>query len=110
MHKQIVKRKSRNMDDLKKAQNQMKINCLFINTAEEKVMSQKDDGSFSSSKKKIDNGGSKKKRYALKSFDELPEYMKDNEYILNYYRADWPLKEAFFSLFRWHNETLNVWT
>ncbi|KZV27437.1 hypothetical protein F511_02546 [Dorcoceras hygrometricum] len=36
--------------------------------------------------------------------------MKDNEYILNYYRADWPLKQAFFSVFRWHNETLNVWT
>uniref|UniRef100_A0A803QBD7 Exostosin GT47 domain-containing protein n=1 Tax=Cannabis sativa TaxID=3483 RepID=A0A803QBD7_CANSA len=52
----------------------------------------------------------KPKRYALMSFRDLPEYMKDNEFILNYYRADWPLKEAFFSLLRWHNETLNVWT
>jgi len=51
-----------------------------------------------------------KQRYALVSFMELPNYMKDNEYILRYYRANWPLKEAFFSLFRWHNETLNVWT
>ncbi|KAE9464387.1 hypothetical protein C3L33_03722, partial [Rhododendron williamsianum] len=50
------------------------------------------------------------KRCCLVAFEELPEYMKDNEYILNYYRADWPLKDAFFSLFRWHNETLNVWT
>jgi hypothetical protein len=50
------------------------------------------------------------KRYNLVSFWELPNYMKDNEYILRYYRANWPLKEAFFSLFRWHNETLNVWT
>ncbi|KAK6156509.1 hypothetical protein DH2020_010757 [Rehmannia glutinosa] len=49
-------------------------------------------------------------RYPLVSFHELPDYMKDNEYILNYYRADWPLKVAFLSLFRWHNETLNVWT
>lgn len=49
-------------------------------------------------------------RYDLISFVELPEYMKDNEYILRYYRAEWPLKEAFFSLFRWHNETLNIWT
>ncbi|GMJ15651.1 heptahelical transmembrane protein1 [Hibiscus trionum] len=48
--------------------------------------------------------------YELVSFKELPEYMKDNEFILNYYRVNWPLKEAFFSLFRWHNETLNVWT
>ena len=52
----------------------------------------------------------KPKRFALVSFKELPEYMKDNEFILNYYRVNWPLKEAFFSLLRWHNETLNVWT
>ncbi|XP_020237191.1 heptahelical transmembrane protein 1 [Cajanus cajan] len=50
------------------------------------------------------------KRYPLLSFWELPEYMKDNEYILRYYRANWPFKHALFSLFRWHNETLNVWT
>ncbi|KAF8389139.1 hypothetical protein HHK36_025825 [Tetracentron sinense] len=49
-------------------------------------------------------------RYGLVSFREVPDYMKDNEYILGYYRANWPLKEAFFSLFRWHNETLNIWT
>ncbi|KAK9078783.1 hypothetical protein SSX86_002841 [Deinandra increscens subsp. villosa] len=48
--------------------------------------------------------------YPLLSFEELPEYMKDNEFILNHYRADWPLKQALFSLFHWHNETLNVWT
>ncbi|KAK4481957.1 hypothetical protein RD792_012870 [Penstemon davidsonii] len=59
-------------------------------------------------KKKINCNNTK--RYALLSFNELPDYMKDNEYILNYYRANWPLKEAFFSVFRWHNETLNVWT
>lgn len=52
----------------------------------------------------------KGKRYALVSFRELPEYMKDNEFILNYYRVSWPLKEAFFSVFKWHNETLNIWT
>lgn len=50
------------------------------------------------------------KRLPLVSFWDLPNYMKDNEYILRYYRANWPLKEAFLSLFRWHNETLNVWT
>ncbi|KAA8535161.1 hypothetical protein F0562_030164 [Nyssa sinensis] len=61
-------------------------------------------------KKKITQSRSKAKRYALITFEELPEYMKDNEYILNYYRANWPLKEALFSIVRWHNETLNVWT
>eukprot|EP00257_Ricinus_communis_P011167 XP_002531943.2 heptahelical transmembrane protein 1 [Ricinus communis] len=52
----------------------------------------------------------KRKRYALLSFWELPEYLKDNEFILGYYRVNWPIKEAFFSIFCWHNETLNVWT
>ncbi|KAH6828885.1 heptahelical transmembrane protein1 [Perilla frutescens var. hirtella] len=60
-------------------------------------------------KKKIDNKKGTK-LYGLLSFHELPDYMKDNEYILDYYRANWPLKEALFSIFRWHNETLNVWT
>ncbi|MQL75042.1 hypothetical protein Taro_007418 [Colocasia esculenta] len=46
----------------------------------------------------------------LVSYEELPEYMKENEFIRDYYRAEWPLKHAFLSLFRWHNETLNVWT
>ncbi|KAK4713052.1 hypothetical protein R3W88_018959 [Solanum pinnatisectum] len=48
--------------------------------------------------------------YPLVCYDELPGYMKDNEFILNYYRANWPIKQALLSIFRWHNETLNVWT
>lgn len=46
----------------------------------------------------------------LKTYDELPEYMKENEFIRGHYRSEWPIKHAFFSLFRWHNETLDVWT
>ncbi|KAL8497836.1 hypothetical protein ACS0TY_021252 [Phlomoides rotata] len=62
------------------------------------------------SSKKIDRRNDEGKQYQLLSFDEIPDYMKDNEFILDYYRVNWPVKEAFFSLFRWHNETLNVWT
>lgn len=69
---------------------------------------------FTTNTKKRENQKKKKglrtKRHELVSYEELPEYMKDNEYILNYYRAEWTLKEALFSVFQLHNETLNVWT
>ncbi|KAJ8441890.1 hypothetical protein Cgig2_014359 [Carnegiea gigantea] len=51
----------------------------------------------------------KEERKFLK-YEALPDYMKDNEYILDYYRCEWPLKDTFLSVFLWHNETLNVWT
>nr|XP_043621383.1 heptahelical transmembrane protein 1-like [Erigeron canadensis] len=66
-----------------------------------------DETQFLNSNNNINN---KKKKFELLRYEELPDYMKDNEYILNYYRADWSLKHAFFSLFLCHNETLNVWT
>lgn len=46
----------------------------------------------------------------LVCYHELPDYMKENEFIHRYYRSEWPLRHAFLSLFRWHNETLSVWT
>ncbi|GMH18979.1 hypothetical protein Nepgr_020820 [Nepenthes gracilis] len=53
---------------------------------------------------------SRGKSYRLLTFDEVPDYMKDNEFIRKYYRGEWPLKHLLLSLFRWHNETLNIWT
>ncbi|WOK99840.1 heptahelical transmembrane protein ADIPOR1-like [Canna indica] len=52
----------------------------------------------------------KKKKCKLLRYEELPEYMKENQFIRNYYRAEWPIKNALLSLFSWHNETLNIWT
>ncbi|PKA62441.1 hypothetical protein AXF42_Ash009327 [Apostasia shenzhenica] len=56
--------------------------------------------------------GRKKKKSDCKllSYEELPEYMKENEFIRRYYRSERPISHAFLSLFSWHNETLNVWT
>ncbi|KAL8502399.1 hypothetical protein ACS0TY_021521 [Phlomoides rotata] len=46
----------------------------------------------------------------LVKYDELPEYLKDNEFIRDHYRCEWALKDVFLSVFSLHNETLNIWT
>ncbi|KAK6125348.1 hypothetical protein DH2020_040917 [Rehmannia glutinosa] len=51
-----------------------------------------------------------KVKYQLVEYHSLPGYLKDNEYILGHYRAEWPLKQTLLSVFTIHNETLNVWT
>lgn len=48
--------------------------------------------------------------YRLLEYHTLPDYLKDNEYILGHYRADLTFSQAFRSLFEWHNETVNIWT
>ncbi|XP_071702245.1 heptahelical transmembrane protein 4-like [Rutidosis leptorrhynchoides] len=70
---------------------------------------QRGDGSLT----KEDGKGKKlwkKVKYQLVEYHSLPAYMKDNEFILGHYRAEWPLKQIFLSIFTLHNETLNVWT
>ncbi|XP_073289601.1 heptahelical transmembrane protein 3 [Primulina huaijiensis] len=52
----------------------------------------------------------KKNPSRLEKYESLPEYLKDNEFIRDYYRCEWPLKDVFLSVFSLHNETLNIWT
>lgn len=52
----------------------------------------------------------KKVKCQLVEYHALPDYLKDNEYIVGHYRAEWPLKQILLSMFSIHNETLNVWT
>lgn len=52
----------------------------------------------------------KKVKYQLIEYHALPSFLRDNEFILGYYRSEWPLKQVFLSIFSIHNETLNVWT
>ena len=51
-----------------------------------------------------------KQKYHLIEFHALPDYLRDNEFILAGYRANWPLKQTLWSIFTLHNETLNIWT
>ncbi|XP_020575541.1 heptahelical transmembrane protein 4-like [Phalaenopsis equestris] len=49
-------------------------------------------------------------KFELVDYDSLPEFLKHNEFILNHYRSEWPLKQTLLSIFSIHNETLNIWT
>jgi hypothetical protein len=43
-------------------------------------------------------------------WNDLPEYLKDNEFIVTGYRANTGLWGSLTSLFRLHNESGNIWT
>ncbi|KAI0516525.1 hypothetical protein KFK09_009202 [Dendrobium nobile] len=49
-------------------------------------------------------------KFELVDYDSLPEFLKHNQFIINYYRSEWPLKQTMLSIFSIHNETLNIWT
>jgi hypothetical protein len=47
----------------------------------------------------------------ITTFDRTPSWLKDNEFLLRGYRVNFNRKRDLFkSLFRMHNETLNIWT
>ncbi|WOL03957.1 heptahelical transmembrane protein 4-like [Canna indica] len=51
-----------------------------------------------------------KEKCKLVDYNSLPNFLKHNEFILNYYRSEWPMRDAVFSIFSIHNETINIWT
>jgi hypothetical protein len=46
----------------------------------------------------------------LASFSDLPEYLRDNEFIVDFYRPTSTPWDSLRTLWRLHNETGNVWT
>ena len=42
--------------------------------------------------------------------DKAPIYLRDNQFIMEYYRVDFDLRDTWRSLFRIHNETGNIWS
>ncbi|KPA81650.1 hypothetical protein ABB37_03971 [Leptomonas pyrrhocoris] len=42
--------------------------------------------------------------------EDIPEYLGDNVYILRHYRAFYSTTRCFTSIFRMHNETINIWS
>lgn len=46
----------------------------------------------------------------LHAYQDLPDYLQDNEFIFTGYRYNLPVKDTIRSLFDIHNETGNVWS
>ncbi|KAH7665422.1 AdipoR/hemolysin-III-related protein [Dioscorea alata] len=61
-------------------------------------------------KKKRRSPSKETNKYDLVDYASLPTFLKHNEFILSYYRSEWPIKQTILSVFSIHNETLNIWT
>jgi len=50
------------------------------------------------------------REYSLLHWDRIPDHLKYNPHIQKDYRVNISAKQAFYSIFHWHNETINIWT
>ena len=46
----------------------------------------------------------------LLRFEEIPDYLKDNEFVQSGWRRELSLEQALMTIMTWHNESLNIWT
>ncbi|KAJ3309058.1 hypothetical protein HDV04_000525 [Boothiomyces sp. JEL0838] len=49
-------------------------------------------------------------KFKLYAFEEVEDYLQDNDFIRTGYRANYSYRESWSSFFRIHNESGNVWT
>ena len=49
-------------------------------------------------------------RFVLRDINQIPHFLRDNDYILTGYRVYYSYLDNFRSIFMWHNETGNIWT
>lgn len=46
----------------------------------------------------------------LKEYEDAPLFLQQNPFIRTGYRCNFELRRCLTSMFRWNNETLNIWT
>lgn len=46
----------------------------------------------------------------LMHIDDIPGYLKDNEFVITGWRNEMALHKALATFFQWHNESLNIWS
>jgi hypothetical protein len=80
----------------------MELRLRVPKSMEESTLNYKGSYSISS-----ENEGWNKRKIWYFTFDQCPEYLKDNEYIQKGYRAYYSYKESWLSLFDFHNQTVN---
>eukprot|EP00347_Sterkiella_histriomuscorum_P005178 403357598 len=101
----------------RKAVPQQKKQRQFVQPVKEKVVVVQEDPKIQQELLEKEKRAKAKKihqnrgREYIGSYDEAPEYLQDNNFILNGYRINFTTtKKIFKSLFLLHNESVNVWS
>ena len=85
-----------------------------INTSNSSILSSSSENTQNCSV--LDNSRDKagliqKSKMLIGTWEEAPEFLHDNEFLLRGYRINFnTVGRVLRSLFMWHNETVNIWT